>query len=392
MPKAIIATPQDNISLYTSQFFMLALSHMLFAASFSMIIPELPAYLSSLGGAEYKGLIISLFTITAGLSRPFSGKLTDTIGRRPVLIIGTLVCVVCSLVYPFVSSVFAFLALRFVHGFSTGFKPTANIAYVADIVPEHKRGEAMGVMGMAMNLGGSMAPPIGSLLVNVYSTDVMFYTSSGCALVSVLLLLTLKETLPNPQPYTHKLLKIKWLDVFDHSAIAPAIVTGLTYFLLGGMLTIVPDYTVHLGMTNKGIYMTSFTGMVVMSRFIGGKLSDKFGRPIVIKWGTGLLIFGAVLFGYSWSAASLLIFSGVLGLGYGLLAPAIFAWATDRSEPEFRGRAFATVYIALEVGIGLGAFISAWMMDDDPAKFINFFLLSAAVALAALIYMWKRWQ
>ncbi len=382
--------PSDNNQLYTVQFFMLALSHTLFAASFSMIIPELPAYLTSLGGGKYKGLIISLFTITAGLSRPYSGKLTDTIGRRPVLIIGTLVCVVCSLIYPFVSSVFAFLALRFVHGFSTGFKPTANIAYVSDIVPNHRRGEAMGLMGMAMSLGGSIAPPLGSELVNAYSTDVMFYTSSGCALISILLLLTLKETLPNPQPYSNKLLKIKWEDVFDRTAIPPAIITGLTYFIFGGLLTIVPDYTVHLGMTNKGLYMTSFTAMIVMSRFIGGKLSDQFGRTIVIKWGTFLLIVGAVLFGYSWSPASLLMFSGVLGLGYGLIVPAIFAWTTDRSDPKYRGRAFATVYIALEVGIGLGAIVSAWMVGEDPSKFINFFLLGAVIAATGLIYMWGK--
>ena len=77
-----------------------------------MIIPELPAYLTSLGGEDYKGLIISLFTITAGLSRPFSGKLADTIGRMPVMVIGTLVCVVCSLFYPILSSVGGFLLLR----------------------------------------------------------------------------------------------------------------------------------------------------------------------------------------------------------------------------------------------------------------------------------------
>jgi len=379
----------NHQQLYTTQFLLLALSHTLFAASFSMIIPELPAYLTSLGGAEYKGLIISLFTLTAGLSRPFSGKLTDTIGRRPVLIIGTLVCVICSLIYPFVSSVFAFLALRFIHGFSTGFKPTANIAYVADIVPEHRRGEAMGIMGMALNLGGSMAPPIGSEIVNAYSIDTMFYVSSACGLVSILIILGLKETLPNPQPYSNKLLKIKWEDVFDKTAIAPAIITGLTYFIFGGMLTIVPDYTVHLGMTNKGLYLTSFTGMIVMSRFIGGKLSDKFGRIIVIKWGTGILAISTLLFGYSWSPASLLIFSGILGLGYGLLAPAIFAWATDRSDPQFRGRAFATVYIALELGIGLGAFISAWMMGDDPKRFSYFFITGSVVVLSALIYIWK---
>ncbi|HMQ62313.1 MAG TPA: hypothetical protein PKE06_16675, partial [Flavilitoribacter sp.] len=67
--------------LYTTPFLLICVSHFLFGASFNMLIPELPAYLTSLGGAEYKGLIIALFTVTAGISRPFSGRLTDTVGR-----------------------------------------------------------------------------------------------------------------------------------------------------------------------------------------------------------------------------------------------------------------------------------------------------------------------
>ena len=106
------------------------------------MIPELPAYLTGLGGAEYKGLIIALFTLMAGISRPFSGKLTDKVGRVPVMIFGSLVCVICSLLYPVLTSVSGFLLLRFFHGFSTGFKPTATSAYAADVVHESRRGEA----------------------------------------------------------------------------------------------------------------------------------------------------------------------------------------------------------------------------------------------------------
>ena len=72
-------TPDE--ALYTRPFLLLCLSHALFAGSFNMMIPELPAYLTSLGGGEHKGLIIALFTLTAGFSRPFSGKLADTIGE-----------------------------------------------------------------------------------------------------------------------------------------------------------------------------------------------------------------------------------------------------------------------------------------------------------------------
>ena len=77
-------SPPFERQLYSTPFLLLCLSHALFAGSFNMMIPELPAYLSSLNGAEHKGLIIALFTLTAGISRPFSGKLADTIGRMPV--------------------------------------------------------------------------------------------------------------------------------------------------------------------------------------------------------------------------------------------------------------------------------------------------------------------
>jgi MFS family permease len=130
-----VSTKITSTKVYTSQFWLLCLSSLLFFASFNMLIPELPAYITSLGGAEYKGLIISLFTITAMASRPFSGKIADKVGRIPVMIIGTSVCVVSSLMYPLLSSVAGFLILRLVHGFSTGFTPTGLTAYLSDMIP-----------------------------------------------------------------------------------------------------------------------------------------------------------------------------------------------------------------------------------------------------------------
>src|SRR5687767_13062934 len=150
--------------VYGLQFWLLCLSSFLFFASFNMIIPELPDYLTSLGGAEYKGLIISLFTLTAGLSRPFSGRLTDTVGRVPVMAVGSIVCFVCGLLYPVLNTISGFLLLRLFHGFSTGFKPTATAAYIADVVPANRWGEAMGIHGICFSTGMAIGPALGSLI------------------------------------------------------------------------------------------------------------------------------------------------------------------------------------------------------------------------------------
>jgi MFS family permease len=108
---------KQSDSIFSLQFWLLCLSSLVFFCSFNMLIPELPDYLTSLGGEEYKGLIISLFTLTAGLSRPFSGRLTDRIGRVPVMAFGSLVCFVCGFFYPVVTTVYPLLFLRLVHGF-----------------------------------------------------------------------------------------------------------------------------------------------------------------------------------------------------------------------------------------------------------------------------------
>src|SRR5690606_31351454 len=115
----------DSPKIFTGQYVLLCLSSLLFFSSFNMLIPELPDYLTGLGGEDYKGWVIGIFTLTAGISRPFSGQLTDRWGRIPVMMIGALVCVVCGFFYPIANTVFLFLVLRLIHGFSTGFKPTA---------------------------------------------------------------------------------------------------------------------------------------------------------------------------------------------------------------------------------------------------------------------------
>lgn len=375
------------VKLYTLPFLLLCASHVLFAGSFSMIIPELPAFLTSLGGEDYKGLIIALFTLSAGLSRPFSGKLADTIGRVPVMIVGTVVCVFCSLLYPLLTTVAGFLLLRFLHGFSTGFKPTAATAFAADIIPSHRRGEGMGILGISMNTGASLFPPLGSYLVIEFSTDTMFYVSSFLALISIVMLLGLKETLEDKQKFRPALLKISSNEIIEKTAIPPSIVILFIYFTFGVLLTITPDQGDFLGLQNKGLIFTSFTLFAVLSRAVAGRVSDKYGRIIVIKVSTIMAVCSLVFMGSVASPTQLLMAGACLGFSTGIAAPAIFAWVIDISPEDRLARSMATAYIALEMGIGGGALVSAWVYDNNPDYFARSFYLTAAIVSLAWFYL-----
>jgi len=373
-------------ALYTRPFLLLCLSHGLFAGSFNMMIPELPSYLTSLGGEDHKGLIIALFTITAGISRPFSGKLADTVGRIPVMYVGTFACVICSLLYPQLAFVSGFLALRFFHGFSTGFKPTGTSAYVADIVPDGRRGEAMGTLGICFSLGASASPPLGSWLAKQYDINAMFYASAVLAVLSMLILVGLAETLQEKQPFRFSLLKVGRKDLFDPLALPAAVVMICCYISYGVILTLVPDLSDHLGVENRGTFFTIFTLASVSTRLSAGKISDRLGREPVLKASAILIAIAMFAFALADSKPMLYLASVLFGLGNGIFSPAINAWTVDLGDPGRKGRALATMYISLEIAIGGGALIAGWF----AGHLAGVFYFAAVASLLGWVYLSQR--
>ena len=376
--------------IYNLQFGLLCLSSLLFSASFNMLIPELPAYLSSLGGAEYKGLIIALFTLTAGISRPFSGRLTDTLGRVPVMAVGSIVCFVCGFLYPVLGTVSGFLFLRLLHGFSTGFKPTATAAYVADIAPKDRWGEALGIHGLCFSTGMAIGPAIGGYITLYFSINVLFYISSAFALMSIIILMNMKETLANKQKFSLSLLKISRYDIIAPEVLPAAIVIFMSYIGYGAILTLIPDQTSHLGIANKGLFFMVCTIASLVIRFVAGKASDRYGRTKIIKAGLVVLIIALAITAFANSFFMLMLGATIYGVAQGVLSPALNAWTVDMSLPNHRGKAMATMYIALEAGIGLGALFAGWYYQDVLTRIPLILSISAGITLAAFAYMFLR--
>lgn len=377
-------------SIYTVQFVLLCMSSLLFSASFNMMIPELPAYLSSIGGAEYKGLIIALFTLTAGISRPFSGRLTDTIGRVPIMAVGSVVCFICGFLYPVLSSVAGFLLLRLVHGFSTGFKPTATAAYIADLIPKERWGEALGFHGLCFSIGQAVGPALGSWVAGSYSINMMFYVSSAFALLSMLILMHMKETLPQKQAFRFGLLRLGRNDIVDWNVLPAALIVLLAYLSYGALLTLIPDWTHHIGISNKGFFFIVFTLSSILVRMVAGRLSDKYGRIKVINTGLTGLAIAMMCIAFSKTMAGLTISSALFGLSMGILGPALNAWTIDLSHLDHRGKAMATMYIALEIGIGGGALCAGWLYQDVISHIPKVFIITGIIAVIALMYMLVR--
>lgn len=356
--------------------------------SFSLLMGELPHYLETIGGADKKGLILGFFTLAALLGRIFSGKLADLIGRKPMVFIGCVVSVISGFGYLGFATVSGFLIIRFIHGFSTGFAPTGATAMLADMVPSNRRGEAMGVLGFCIQLGMAIGPYMGSEAVKWVGMDGLFMLSGGLAAISLASVASLKETLHQPLKFSIQMLRIHPAEIFEPRVLRVMVVMVTTVFLYGATMTVLPDYCQHLGFSNKSTFTLIYTLSTLFIRIFAGRISDRFGRKNITVLGCALELIASAVLMVGVGKTSVIAAGILYGVGGGILSPVLFAWAVDVSDDAHRARALSSIYIAMELGIGLGALVAAGIFKNEIGRIPLVFAattLSLAVATIAAV-------
>lgn len=135
-----------------------------------------------------------------------------------------------------------------------------------------------------------------------------------------------------------------------------------------------------------------FTLTSLLIRFVAGKASDTYGRILIMKISLVLLSVSLLWIGLATSVFSLMAASALYGVATGMLSPSANAWTIDLSDPKHRGKAMATMYIALEAGIGFGALLAGWIFIDDIRTIPYTFFLCTGVTLFALVYLQFIWK
>ena len=375
-----------KITGYPRNFWLLSFALFFFMISFNIILPELNDFITNLGAPDKKGLIISLFTISAAISRPFSGKLSDTIGRKKVMLTGMIVATIVTLLYP-VSGLISFLVLRFLHGFSAGFLPTGATALVTDILPENKRGVGMGIWGTFISVGIGFGQIFSSWITQEFGLIFLFFVGSVFALLSGIMIAFIKETLPNTVPFRGKLLLIKRSDVIEPDVIPAAIVMFCQAISTGIVFVVTPDISAFLDIENKGWFFGFYMISTIGIRLFASSLSDHIGRRKTLIIGLSFMVMAMTLIGTASEWLQYTIGSVVFGIATGVSSPTLFAWTADLSAPTRRGVGAGTIFIALEVGIMAGSFMTIGTYNSTIDTVMLTFLIGAFASLMAITYL-----
>lgn len=368
---------RKNEKLFTKNFILTSLSTVTIFTSFYFLLVTLPIYILKLGGSESEiGLIIGVFTISAVLLRPFIGRELDRSGRKKILLAGSLVFLLSMLLYNYTTSVTSLLLLRVFHGLGWGAATTAGSTLIADIAPPSRRGEAMGIFGMASNVAMAFGPALSIMLLDSSNFPTLFAVSASIALVSLLLVLPISETIvvhpKNP--------------LFSKEALFPSAMMFTVSLTYGSIVSFLSLFARKQGITNPGIFFTVFAITLIIVRALAGRLSDIKGRNFVIVPGMVMITAGLWVLSTASSLSAFLISAFLYGMGFGFVHPSLMALLVDRVTEKTRGSAMGTFTAAFDLGIGTGSIVLGIVLQFYGFG-IMYLLGGAIVLLGAVFFM-----
>ncbi len=316
---------------------------------FGIVIPLLPVYSQAYGASEWQlGLLFASFSGMQFLFAPMWGRLSDRIGRRPVLIGGLIGTALSYAMFGLAHSLPMLFVSRLLAGFFGANIATAQ-AWIADVTSAENRAKGMGLIGAAFGLGFTLGPLIGGELTRV-SLEAPGFFACGLSLCAALLgFLRLKETVrkgavKSPmfsasqvrqaarEPRLGTLYVLYFLAIFAFSAFEAMFTRfGLARFPgVFGVPTAIEDATLDQILASAPIAGRYMAAIGVMSAVIQGglirRLVPRFGEtklavagPLIL--GLGLLGIGAGGLAASWTLVMCACLA--MPMGFGLNNPAL---------------------------------------------------------------------
>ncbi|CAJ38069.1 MFS transporter [Methanocella arvoryzae] len=412
------------------QLLVLTSAVFIFTFGFGIIIPIIPYYTRSVNATAFDlGLLLATFSFLQFFCGPIWGKISDHIGRKPVIIFSLLGFTLAFAMVGLSSQLWMiFIAVSIGGFFSAGIFP-AVLAFVADITQPSERAKLMGLMGAVSGLGLILGPFASSLLA-VYGLSAPFFAA---ALISFITMIGCMVLIPESITYT-QIVKIRdavkplsmlnmIIETFRH--MFTALKTGLGVFLMA-MLVIsfaisgfegtftyflmdkigLSSVTSFVKVFDSGIHLTGPEAMGIVFAMMGAvsvicqglivaKAIEMFGEEKVIIFGLLIASVGMILLLTSTDLGTALIYICIISVGSGLVFPCLNTVVSRRTDERNQGVAMGILSSYGSFGRVLGPIVGGYVYVINIA--FPYALSAIVMALSAaglfaymLMGLWKK--
>ncbi|MFW6023091.1 MAG: MFS transporter [Halanaerobiaceae bacterium] len=361
----------------------------------SMLIPEFPQIKVALDINQFKvGLLITVFSISAGIAIPFLGYLCDKIGRIkvivPALIIYGLGGLISGLAALFINNPYNIILVgRVVQGIGAAGTAPIVMALVGDVFQSQQRSEALGIIEAANGVGKVLSPILGSA-IGLISWIALFFSYALLAVPIAAGVWYLAEEGKQPEKQGLKEYLGKTRDIFKEKgfSLVSTILTGmLVLFVLFGLLSYFSDILetkYEIKGFIKGLIIAIPILFMSITSYVTGHLLKKIKKYFKISIIAGLILVTSMLIilYYFENLTVYLVFFSLLGIGTGLVLPAVNTMVTSSSNTNQRG-VITSIYGAARFG-GVAIGPPTFTFFEEISK-MTMYYGAAGLALLTLI-------
>lgn len=356
---------------------------------FGIVLPLLPSYAARLHTSDARiGMLVASFSLMQFLLAPWWGRLSDRIGRRPVILTGLAGSAVSYLMFAAAADYRMLLLSRVIAG---GMGATVNVAqaYLADVTPPERRARAMGLVGAAFGLGFVVGPAIGGLSSRLGEAGPGLVAAALTGANFVFGWFWLPETRVQPTAApTSSAAPAHW-----KALAAPFGVIGASTLAFTVMYVVFPLYAeraLHYD-RHQVAYLFVLIGLItaIVQGGMVGRLVHRWGEPRLMAAGSVLLAVGLAVIPLSSSASvpdrlRLPVLLGalfLLGFGPGLVGPSVTGYVSRLTPKEEQGRALGTLTGVSAIARVVGPIMAGTVNQYSGSQAA--FLVAAAAALVA---------
>jgi MFS transporter, DHA1 family, tetracycline resistance protein len=369
---------------------------------FGMVIPFLSFYAREYGASGIAvGAVVGIYSIMQFFFAPVWGRLSDRVGRRPVILISLTASCTGYLLFAFSHSLAVLFASRVIAGAGGANIGTAQ-AYIADSTSPENRAKGMGLIGAAFGLGFILGPPMSALLAELGTKRGMAgnllpgLVAAGLSFTAFLIALSVlaeskpKDVVPRsgvPPQFDARL----WREIATHPLLA-SLMTAL-------FLTLLAVAGMEISVTLHGrdrfqfrqrdmAYLFLFMGVIVAGIQGGliGRFVKRVGEHGVIVIGAASFTIGFMLVPSVWRVPWLYVVAFLIAIGQGLCYPALTALLSKIAPENERGSLLGLATSVGSLARFLGPLLSGFLYDlaEAPGAFYGGGALMAVSLLIAL--------
>lgn len=363
---------------------------------FGMVLPLMPLYAADLrfqASPMEIGWLMAIYSLMQFCFAPFWGKLSDKIGRRPVLIVGLFGSSLSYLIYGFAESLLVLFLARGVAGIM-GANIAAAQAAMADLTPKEERAKAMGLIGAAFGLGFVLGPALGGV-VSGYGLEVAPLVAAVITgLNGVAALFFLKETRrfseeAATKPSVHPLFAPSWRVAHAFpGAIRICWLMGLYTALFSAFEVTLPLWGHDaLGWTITSIgwvFMSvGLVAVVVQAGFVR-RLVARLGEKRMTALGLTLIASGMGIFAMDGLAVTLTALV-LIAAGSGMVHPGLSSLVSLNTDPERQGLMMGIFQSLSALGRGVGPVLGGLFYEQLHG--VVFWIVSAGIFMMLLVFI-----